>query len=83
MRGVITRKIAALTLVAGLMLVAGRALYTADLYAGSSPDWPQWGRTAQHESSSTRAVGQSPGAQLANLIVDPFVAQEQAESSGD
>jgi hypothetical protein len=76
------RKIAVFTLVAGLMLVAGLALHTADVYAGSSPDWSQWGRTAQHESS-TRAVGQSPSSQLANLTVDPFVAQEQAESTGD
>src|SRR5579863_4211189 len=75
------KKIVVFALVAGLILVAARALYTADVYAGSSPDWPQWGRTWEHQNS-THAIGQNPSSQLANVVVDPFVAQEQAESGG-
>jgi len=81
MRSIITKKVAVFTLVVGLILVAGHAVYTADVYAGSSPDWPQWGRSAQH-NGSTHAVGQSPNSQLGKLLVDPFVAQEQAEAFG-
>jgi len=78
----LTRKILVLSLCAGLTLVAWSAIRAAGVDAGSSPDWPQWGRTSLH-SSSTSARGQSPKAKLADITYDSFVAQEQAESYGD
>ena len=75
-----TRKILALTLSAGLMLVAGGAIHAVGTDA--NPAWPQWGRTSLH-TSSLGAVGQSAQAQLANITYDPFVSQEKAETGGD
>src|SRR5215467_15699625 len=44
--------------------------------------WPQWGQNPQH-SGSIPVLGQLPTQKLANLTYDPFVAQEQAENSGE
>jgi hypothetical protein len=44
--------------------------------------WPQWGQNPQH-SGFIPILGQSPNQKLANLTYDPFVAQEQAENSGE
>src|SRR5262249_54040823 len=44
--------------------------------------WPQWGQNPQH-SGFISVLGQSPNRKLANLIYDPFVAQEQAENFGE
>lgn len=74
------RKILVLGLGAGLMVVAWSALHAVGIDA--NPVWPQWGRTALH-NSSLQIVGQSPQAQLANIVYDPFVAQEKAEAGGD
>jgi len=64
------------------MCIGWCAIYAAGVLAPASSDWPQWSRTAQH-TGSTPAVGQSPHRQLADITFDPFVSQEQAESSGD
>jgi hypothetical protein len=50
--------------------------------ASNSPFWAQWGSTAQH-SGSVSVAAQGLNKQLADIIYDPFVAQEQAEFSGD
>jgi hypothetical protein len=55
---------------------------SAGVLAGNAPDWPEWGRTPQH-TGSTSAVGQNASAQLANIVYDPFVSQEQADSDGE
>jgi len=47
--------------------------------AQNSPAWPQWGQNPQH-TGFLPVPGQTPGAKLADLVVDPFVAQEIAES---
>lgn len=47
-----------------------------------TPAWPQWGQNPQH-SGSEATVGQSLNTQLADIVYDPFVSQEQAESGGD
>ncbi len=43
--------------------------------------WPQWGRDSQHWGF-TPLAGQSPSRILADIVYDPFSAQEQAESGG-
>lgn len=50
--------------------------------AGFAQGWPQWGQNPQH-SGSIPIVGQSPNQKLAKQTYDPFVAQEQAENSGE
>ncbi len=73
------RRILMFALSAGIVWSASQAIRT---YAQTGPDWPQWGRTPQHNGYTT-AVGQSPNQQLAKITFDPFVSQEQAESGGD
>jgi hypothetical protein len=41
-------------------------------------DWAEWGRNAQH-TNATNAVGQPARNILADVVYDPFVAQEQAD----
>jgi len=43
--------------------------------------WSQWGADAQH-AGMVGVAAQSVAAQLANVVYDPFVKQEQAENSG-
>jgi outer membrane protein assembly factor BamB len=62
-------------------LIAGGAIEASVGTAWLKTDWPQWGRTSLH-NSSTSAIGQSPQHQLAHVAYDPFVKQEQAESGG-
>jgi hypothetical protein len=47
--------------------------------ASNAPFWSQWGFGSQHTDMVT-VVGQPLTRQLANLVYDPFVPQEQAES---
>ena len=61
------------------MLLA--SLLTGRLSAQSAPAWPQWGQNPQH-TGAVPSVGQAPQAKLADVIFDPFVAQETAESRG-
>jgi outer membrane protein assembly factor BamB len=76
-----TRKTLVVSLCAGLALAAGGAIHAADV-ATPIQDWPQWGRTSLH-TSSTNAIGQSLQTQLADVTYDPFVAQEKAETFGE
>jgi hypothetical protein len=50
--------------------------------ASNAPFWAQWGSTAQH-SGAVSVAAQALNTKLADIIYDPFVAQEQAEFSGD
>src|SRR5215469_1486176 len=45
-------------------------------------DWPQWAQNPQH-TGMVQVNGQVPNRQLAQIVYDPFVAQEQAEQGGD
>jgi hypothetical protein len=47
----------------------------------NAPFWSQWGANPQHSGMVT-AAGQNLTKQLADIIYDPFVAQEQADSGG-
>ncbi len=50
--------------------------------AGSPPpDWPQWGRNPQHTGASP-VLGQPLESILADIVYDPFVGAETAESGG-
>jgi outer membrane protein assembly factor BamB len=62
-------------------LAAAAALF-AMLPAGQAQGWPQWGQDQGHQGNIF-TVGQNPNRQLADLIYDPFVAQEQAENTGE
>jgi len=46
------------------------------------PFWAQWGANPQH-SGMVSVAGQNPEEQLAVIIYDPFVSQEQSASGGD
>jgi hypothetical protein len=48
----------------------------------TSSDWPQWGQNPQHQGF-IGVTGQRLDRQLANLVYDPFVPQEQAEAGGE
>ena len=63
-----------------LVLVAVQVLAFVSVALADS--WPQWGRDAQH-SGFTPVVGQKPSDILADIVYDPFSAQEQAEANGN
>jgi hypothetical protein len=44
--------------------------------------WPQWAQNSQH-TGMVQVTGQLPKQALAQIVYDPFVAQEQAEQFGD
>lgn len=50
--------------------------------ASNTPFWAQWGANPLHEGM-VAVAGQQLGHQLANIVYDPFVAQEQAASGGE
>lgn len=50
--------------------------------ASNTPFWPQWGAGAQH-LGAVSVTGQSAAKQLADIVYDPFVSQQQAESNGN
>ena len=65
-----------------VFVVAVAALSAVALPAWSQ-DWAQWGKNAQH-TNATSAIGQPAQTILADVVYDPFVAQEQADPlSGD
>jgi len=53
------------------------------LCCGTSPlaDWPQWGQNGQHTGAAASS-GQALAAIHAQLVNDPFTAQEKAENGG-
>jgi len=54
---------------------------TAPPPASNSPFWAQWGANPAHNGSVTVAA-QALNHKLADIVYDPFVAQEQAEQRG-
>jgi hypothetical protein len=50
--------------------------------ASNNPFWAQWGSNPGH-TGFISVAGQSLSRKLADIIYDPFVAQEQAELGGD
>lgn len=75
------RRIArALTLAFAAATAAGLTLVPAA--SAGSVDWPQWGQNPQHQGF-VDVAGRSLDGQLADIVYDPFVPQEQADAGGD
>lgn len=47
----------------------------------NNPFWAQWGSVSEH-TGMVGVAGQNVAQQLADIVYDPFVAQEQAENAG-
>jgi Viral BACON domain len=47
----------------------------------NTPFWAQWGANPQH-TGAVNVLGQNATAQLADIVYEPFVTQEQAENAG-
>jgi Viral BACON domain len=47
----------------------------------NSPTWGQWGAGPEHQGS-VGVAGQAATTQLADIVYDPFVSEEQTESGG-
>jgi hypothetical protein len=75
-----TLKIRIVSLWVGLGLMACTVIHAQD-EAATTADWPQWGLTSLH-NSSTQALGQTPEVKLAHFTYDPFVSHEKAEEAG-
>ena len=78
-----------LTLIATLMACGGGSSHNrkppvqpTPPAASNSPFWAQWGSNPEHTGSITVAA-QGLNHKLADLVYDPFVAQEQAEEGGN
>ncbi len=71
----------ALIVYARRLLLVGSLARAVALAAGAR-DWPQWGGNPGHEGASA-AAGQPLVSLLADVVYDPFVAQEAAESGED
>ena len=50
--------------------------------AANTPFWPQWGSNPQH-TGMVNVAGQSLANKLADIVYDPFIAQEKAELGGE
>ena len=62
--------------------VTGLALLAEDGFTFLSFGWPQWGQNPQHQGF-TVAIGQPILSQLANVVYDPLVSDEQAITGGE
>src|SRR5713101_4916841 len=72
-------KLRAATVVIAVVAASMRLVPGDDL---PSLDWPQWGQGPEHRGSVSVA-GQPIAAQLANVIYDPLLPEEQAFAGGD
>src|SRR6266849_9986375 len=59
---------------------AGLVLITASAQQG--PSWPQWAQNPQH-TGFLNVVGQNLNQNLANIVYDPLVPDEQALNGGN
>jgi hypothetical protein len=50
--------------------------------AANTPFWPQWGSNPQH-TGMVSVAGQGLTNKLADIVYDPFIAQEKAELGGE
>jgi hypothetical protein len=71
-----------LALAATLLLIAIAFILLTGFSSDQGAFWAQWGRDPQH-SGMVDIAGQPLNHKLADIIYDPFVAQEQTESGGD
>jgi hypothetical protein len=66
----------------GIRLLLFGFLAGAVARAAGARDWPQWGGNPAHQGSSA-AAGQPLVSLLADIVYDPFVGLEEAESNGN
>jgi hypothetical protein len=64
-----------------LLSVAFLAALAATLGFGNGAFWPQWGHDPQH-TGMVNVAGQALTQRLADIVYDPFVAQEKASDFG-
>src|SRR4051812_12348360 len=62
----------------GLVFVSFGGFIFAGAFSAAGQNWPQGGRNAQHTGTTT-ATGQTATHILADIVYDPFVAQEKAD----
>ena len=53
--------------------------FLASIAVAQNPAWPQWGQNPQH-TGYLAVTGQAPQSKLSDLVFDPFVSKEIAES---
>src|SRR5258708_10904733 len=73
------RKALSVVAVAATIVMTGFILLADD--ESGTFNWPQWGQNPQHHGF-VHTEGQEIQSQLANIIYDPFVPQEQAFAGG-
>ena len=56
--------------------------FTVNPQAANTPFWPQWGSNPQH-TGMVSVAGQGLANKLADIVYDPFIAQEKAELGGE
>jgi hypothetical protein len=64
---------------ATLCLIFALATLPLNTFAGDAPTWSQWGQNAQH-AGMVNVAGQPLNEKIADIVYDPFTAQEQAEN---
>ena len=72
-----SRRVLPLVVLTIAAATAGMMLFAHELPLG----WPQWAQNPQH-TGMVQVYGQTPKHQLAQIVYDPFVTQEQAEQGG-
>jgi hypothetical protein len=75
------RSIALLLVIAGIEGCGGSGAGNVPVPASNAPFWTQWGSSADH-AGHVPVLGQSLSTQAADIVYDPFVAEEQAEING-
>jgi hypothetical protein len=75
----VRRSVALLIVVGSVASCGGSGPPPPPVPASNDPFWAQWGFSADH-AGHVPVVAQSLSTQLANIVYDPFVVQEQAET---
>src|SRR5262245_59949669 len=73
------RRRRSIVILSSAVAITGLALWAEDDITFS---WPQWGQNPQHQGF-TGTIGQPIQSQLANIVYDPLVPQEQAFTGGE
>jgi hypothetical protein len=73
------RSLALLFVVAGIGSCGGSGSSKVSVLASNDPFWTQWGSSADH-AGHVPVLAQSLSTRMADIVYDPFVAREQAET---
>jgi hypothetical protein len=76
------KRVKRVAILSSAIAITGLALLAQDQLTFFSFGWPQWGQNPQHQGF-TGAFGQPIQSQLADIIYDPLVPQEQAFTGGE